>query len=48
MWALEGGQSVELRGGRVILTEEKYNLKHSNNLRLKKVSSYRVGVLTIF
>jgi len=39
------GQSTELGGGWVI--EEKYNLKHSNNLRLWKSSSFTevVGII---
>ena len=35
---------MELGGGLVI--EEKYNLKDSNNLRLKKWSIYRGGQVT--
>jgi len=39
--SLDEDQTSELGGGRVI--EEQYNLKHSNNLRLKKWSSYKGG-----
>ena len=38
------GRSKELGGREVI--EIKYNLKHSNNLRLKKWSIYRGGHVT--